>query len=185
MYLVLSEFWRPFLCTWLKFLVSDYLLGRGPVSPDTHLNVFFSPTILRRERWNQRTLIQNYWTPTWLCRRSPGQFVQIFRHLVGCVRILHRIVFGLLSWPNSHLKFAYFFLDICPGGKSQKLAKYVICTVPIVALHRGLRQPDADVPSHLVLEVFFSYVNHGDNTLVGKENGVLPSWFWMQYLARY
>ena len=30
------------------------------------------------------TLIQNYWTPTWLCRRSPGQFVQISRLLVGC-----------------------------------------------------------------------------------------------------
>ena len=140
-----------------------------------YISLLVCRLVLSRNVQEKSQLIQNYWTPTWLCRRSPGQFVQIFRHLVGCVRIFHRIVFGLLSWPNSHSKFAYFFLDICPGGKSQKLAKYVTCTVPIVAIHNGLRQPDADVPSHLVLEVFFSYVNHGDNTLVGKENGVLPS----------
>ena len=32
---------------------------------------------------------------------------------------------------------------------------YVTCTVPIVALYKGLRQPDDDVPSHFVLEVLF------------------------------
>jgi len=38
------------------------------------------------------------------------------------------------------LQMACFFLDICPGGKSQKLAKYVTCTVPIVAIHGGKSQ---------------------------------------------
>jgi hypothetical protein len=91
-------------------------------------------------------LIQNYWTPTWLCGRTPGQFVQISRLLGGCLRILHRVVFRLLlSWLKRHSKLAYFFLDICPGEISQKLAKYVTCTVPIVPLHKGLRQPDDDV----------------------------------------
>ena len=121
------------------------------------------------------SLIQNYWTPTWLCRRSPGQFVQIFRHLVGCVRIFHRIVFGLLSWPNSHSKFAYFFLDSCPGGKSQKLAKYVTCTVPIVALYKRSSTARRRRAFSLRARSIISSVNHGDNTLVGKENGVLSS----------
>ena len=36
------------------------------------------------------SLIQIYWTPTWLCRRTPGQFVQISRPLMGNKEILQR-----------------------------------------------------------------------------------------------
>lgn len=44
------------------------------------------------------SLIQFYWTPTWLFVESPGQIVQFFRLLVGRSKIIQRHSTGFSSW---------------------------------------------------------------------------------------
>jgi len=39
------------------------------------------------------SLIQIYWTPTWICRRTTGHFVQIFRLMLGSLRTPQRTIY--------------------------------------------------------------------------------------------
>ena len=52
------------------------------------------------------SLIQIYWTPTWLCRRTTGHFVQISRLMLGSSRTPQRTIY---MWTWSHPKWSNFY----------------------------------------------------------------------------
>jgi len=58
-------------------------------------------------------LIQFYWTPTWLCRRTAEQIVQISRPMTGCTSIIQRTFCGYCCGFCSHWKLTQHFLNFC------------------------------------------------------------------------